>query len=184
MPIIRMQEVTVRNRLWTTSAAVLCLLFVRAIPASAQNITSADEYDLSAAVIYDPVLNERSASSNIGFHADVAKRFLEGAKMSAAGVGEVGFNHFEDYTLSNLLGGLRFTGSYFQQFTPFIQLLIGSEQCCNATHLTLQPGVGVDLVWKRQMAIRLQVDWRHVVEEHEDPDGLRVGFGLVFPLSR
>jgi hypothetical protein len=162
----------------------VCLLFARAIPASAQNITSADEYDLSAAVVYDPVLNERAESSNIGFHADVTKRFLEGTKMSAGAVGEIGFNHFEDYTLSSLLGGLRFTGSSFQQFTPFIQLLLGAEHCCSETHLTLQPGLGADFAWKRQMAIRVQVDWRHVVEEGEDPDGLRIGFGLVFPLSR
>jgi len=179
-----LEEVTVRIRLCSTCVAVVCLLLVGAIPASAQNITSADEYDLSAAVIYDPILNEREASSNIGFHADVAKRFLEGAKLSAAGVGEVGFNHFDDYTISSLLGGIRFAGSSFQKFTPFIQLLIGSEHCCSSNHLTLQPGVGADLAWKRRLAIRVQVDWRHVVEELEDPDGLRIGFGVVIPLSK
>ena len=115
-----------RNRLWTTCVAVLCLLFVRAIPASAQNITSADEYDLSAAVVYDPVLNERSASSNIGFHADVAKRFLEGAKMSAAGVGEIGFNHFEDYTLSSL------SRRAFDSRAAPSSSLRRSSNCCSA----------------------------------------------------
>jgi hypothetical protein len=182
--IIRMQEVTVRNRLWITCAAVLCLLFARAIPASAQNTTSADEYDLSAAAIYDPVLNERSAASNVGLHLDVAKRFLEGAKMSAAGVGELGFNHFEDVTFASYMAGIRFAGSYSQQFAPFAQLLLGSEHCCGATHFAIQPGVGVDFAWRRQMALRVQVDWRHVTQEFDDADGLRIGFGVVFPLSR
>jgi hypothetical protein len=174
----------VRNRLWLTCVVVGCLSFVRAVPAFAQNTTSADEYDLSAAAIYDPVLNERSAASNVGIHFDVAKRFLEGAKMSAAGVGELGFNHFEDVTFASYMGGIRFAGNYSQQFAPFVQLLLGSEHCCGATRFALQPGVGVDFAWKTQMALRLQVDWRHVVQEFDDADGLRIGFGLVFPLSK
>jgi hypothetical protein len=174
----------VRNRLWTTGVAVVSLLLVRAMPASAQNTTSAAEYGLSAAVLYDPVLNERSAASNVGIHFDVAKRFLEGAKMNASGVGELGFNHFEDVTFASYMGGVRFAGSYSQQFAPFAQLLLGAEHCCRATHFALQPGVGVDFAWKTQMALRLQVDWRHVTQEFDDVDGLRIGFGVVFPLSK
>jgi hypothetical protein len=161
-----------------------CLLFVRAVPAAAQNTTSADEYDLNAAVLYDPVLNERSAASNVGLHFDVAKRFLEGAKMSAAGVGEIGFNHFEDVTVSSYMGGIRFAGNYSQSFAPFAQLLLGSEHCCNNTNFAIQPGVGVDFAWKRQMALRVQVDWRHITQEFDDADGLRIGIGVVLPLSR
>jgi hypothetical protein len=164
--------------------AVLCLLFVRAVPALAQNTTSADEYDLSLAVMYDPVLNERSMASNMGLHFDVAKRFLEGTKMSAAVLGEIGFNHFEDVTFSSYLGGIRFAGSYSQQFAPFVQLLLGSEHCCDSTHFAIQPGIGADFAWKRQLALRVQVDWRHVVQEFEDADGLRIGIGVVFPLSK
>jgi hypothetical protein len=179
-----LEEVTVRIRLWSICVAVVGLLFVRAVPASAQNTTSADEYDLSAAVMYDPVLNERSAASNVGLHFDVAKRFLEGAKMSAAGVGEIGFNHFEDVTFSSYLGGIRFAGSYSQQFAPFVQLLLGSEHCCGATRFAIQTGLGADFAWKTQMALRVQVDWRHVSQEFDDADGLRIGFGVVLPLSK
>jgi hypothetical protein len=164
--------------------AVLSLLFVRSIPASAQNTTSAAEYGLSAGVLYDPVLNERSAASNVGIHLDVAKRFLEGGKLSAAGVGEIGFNHFEDVTFASYMGGFRFASSYSQQFSPFAQLLLGSEHCCGATHFAIQPGIGADFAWKRQMALRVQVDWRHVSQQFDDADGLRIGFGVVFPLSK
>jgi hypothetical protein len=174
----------VRNRLWITGAAVVCLLFVRVRPAAAQNTTSADEYGLNWAAMYDPVLNERSAASNTGIHFDVAKRFLEGGKLSAAGVGELGFNHFEDVTYASYMGGIRFAGSYSQQFAPFVQLLLGSEHCCGATHFALQPGIGADLAFRTRMALRVQVDWRHVVQEFEDADGLRVGIGLVFPLKK
>jgi len=134
--------------------------------------------------MYDPVLNERSAASNTGIHFDVAKRFLEGTKLSAAGVGELGFNHFEDATYSSYMGGIRFASNYSQQFAPFVQLLLGSEHCCDATHFALQPGVGADFAFKRQMALRLQIDWRHVIQELEDADGLRVGIGVVFPLKK
>lgn len=172
-----------RNRLWTT-CAVVCLLLVRAVPAAAQNTTSADEYDLNVGVMYDPALNERTLASNLGFHFDVAKRFLEGGKLSAAGVGEIGFNHFDDATYASYFGGVRFAGSYSQRFAPFIQLLLGSEHCCDNTHFALQPGVGVDIAWMRSLAFRLQLDWRHVIEEPNDIDGFRLGIGVVLPLSR
>lgn len=155
-----------------------------AAPATAQQPTSSQDYDFSAAALYDVALNERNQSSNVGVHLDVSKRFLQGASMNVAGVGEVGFNHFENATLSSYLGGLRFAGNYSSKFSPFVQLLLGVERCCDVSNLTIQPGVGVDLPFKPQFAIRGQVDWRHVSSDVSDANGLRVGIGVVFPLSR
>ncbi|MGE3704863.1 MAG: hypothetical protein AB7I13_06290 [Vicinamibacterales bacterium] len=166
------------------SLSALLVLGAGASTASAQPATSSRAFDLSAAAMYDPVLNEYNAASNLGMHFDVAKRFLEGDSMNASGVGEIGFNHFENETISNYLGGIRFAGRYSSKFSPFVQFLIGVERCCGVSDLALQTGGGVDIPWKSNFAARVQVDWRHVDRVPDAADGLRVGLGLVFPLSR
>lgn len=173
-----------RKRLASAFLSSLLLLSVAAAPAAAQQPTSSREYDLSAAALYDFVLNEYSQTSNLGAHFDVAGRFLRGDKMNVAGVGEIGFNHFEDETLSSYFGGIRFGGNYSTKFSPFVQLLLGAEHCCGSTEFAIQTGGGVDVPWKPQFAIRLQADWRHVNGDLDDADGLRVGAGIVFPLNR
>lgn len=186
-------EVCVRKRLVSVLFSSLLLLGVGMVtPAAAQATrqspdaqpTSANEYDLSAGVLYDFVMNEYSQTSNVGLHVDVAKRFLQGRKMNVAGVGEIGFNHFEDATLSSYLGGVRFAGNYSRKFQPFAQVLLGVEHCCSATNFAIQPGAGIDIPWKPQFAIRGQVDWRHVNNDFDDADGLRIAVGVVFPLNR
>ena len=173
-----------RHRATSTIVAGLVLIGLSATPASAQQSTSSDDYDLSVGTLYDVALNEYSQSSNVGMHLDVAKRFLRGDSMSVSGVGEIGFNHFESETLSSYLGGIRFAGNYSQKFSPFAQMLLGGEHCCDDTNFAIQTGGGVDIPWKTQFAFRAQVDWRHVSNEGDDADGLRVGIGVVFPLNR
>lgn len=146
--------------------------------------TSAEDYDLSVGALYDFVLNEYSSTSNVGVHFDVAQRFMRSGSLNVSGVGEIGFNHFEDATLQSYLGGVRFAGSYSRKFQPFGQVLLGVEHCCDATNFAIQPGVGVDIPWRRAFALRAQVDWRHVNSDFDDADGLRVGVGVVFPLNR
>ncbi len=177
-------EVCVRNRVVSVLLSGVFLLGILAAPATAQQPTSAQEYDLSAAALYDAVLNEWNEASNVGIHFDVSKRFLQGTTMNVAGVGEVGFNHFENYTLSSYFGGVRFAGNYSARFSPFAQFLLGAEHCCDSTNFAIQPGVGVDVPWKPQFAIRGQVDWRHVYTDLDDADGLRISVGVVFPLNR
>ncbi|MGE3511025.1 MAG: hypothetical protein AB7N65_19310 [Vicinamibacterales bacterium] len=162
----------------------LFLLGVGNAPAAAQPPTSSEIYDLNVGVAYDLVLNEWNEASNVGLHFDVAKRFIEGNNMSVAGVGEIGFNHFENFTLSNYLGGVRFSGNYSRRFSPFAQFLLGAEHCCDTTDFAIQPGVGIDFPWSTRFAIRGQVDWRHVYTDLDDADGLRIGVGVVIPLNR
>jgi opacity protein-like surface antigen len=174
----------VRKRLASLVLSGIVLLGVAAAPAAAQQPTSADAYDLNVGALYDVALNEWNDTSNVGLHLDVAMRFLRGGSMNVAGVGEIGFNHFEDYTLSNYMGGVRFAGNYSRRFSPFAQFLLGAEHCCDSTNFAIQPGVGVDIPWKPRFAFRGQVDWRHVYSDLDDADGLRVAVGVVFPLSR
>lgn len=171
---------------------LLGVLFVPA-PASAQPPTqqspnaaptSSEDYDLSVGAIYDFVMNEYNLTSNVGVHFDVAQRFLRGNSMNVSGVGEIGFNHFEDATLQSYLGGVRFAGSYSRRFQPFAQVLLGAEHCCDSTNFAIQPGFGIDIPWRPAFAIRGQVDWRHVYSDFDDADGLRIGVGVVFPLNR
>lgn len=173
-----------RNRVVSVLLSAVSLLAMFAGSAAAQQPTSSQEYDLNAAVLYDVALNERNAASNVGVHVDVAKRFLQGNSMNVAGVGEAGFNHFENETLSTYLGGIRFAGNYSTKFSPFAQFLVGVERCCSTSNFAIQPGLGVDVPWKPKFAVRAQVDWRHVYSDLDDADGLRVAVGIVFPLSR
>ena len=181
-----------RNRLVSVLFCSLLLLVGASAPAMAQATqqspnaqpTSSPDYDLSLGVLYDFVMNEYSMTSNTGVHFDVAQRFLRGNRMNVSGVGEVGLTHFEDFNFQSYLAGVRFAGSYNRKFSPFVQLLLGAEHCCNNTNFAIQPGVGVDIPWKPQFAIRGQVDWRHVNSDLDDADGLRVAVGVVFPLNR
>ena len=161
-----------------TGAALTALV----TPVSAQS-TSSRAFDLNAAAIYDFVLNEGNATSNLGAHFDVAKRFIEGDGMSVYGLGEIGFNHFEFVTVSSYAGGLRI-GSRRGKNVIFGQMLAGAEHASSATNFMLQPGGGVDFEWKPQFAVRLHLDWRHVFTDIDDYDGFRLGVGLVFPLNR
>ena len=173
-----------RNRVAFVILSTLSLFAATAAPVLAQQAPSSGAYDLSVGALYDPVFNEYSDASNVGFHFDVAKRFIKGDKMNAAGVGEVGFNHFESATLSSFMGGLRFAGNYSSKFSPFAQVLLGVEHCCGSSQFAIQSGGGIDLPWKQQFAIRVQGDWRHVNGAVDDGDGLRIGIGIVFPMNR
>ena len=173
-----------RNRVASVLTSAIVVIGCLVAPAEAQQPTSSQDYDLSAAVVYDVTMNEYNLTSNVGLHADVAQRFLTGSNMSASAVGEIGLNHFENDTLSSYMGGIRFSGSYSRKFSPFAQVLLGVEHCCGYTDFAIQPGGGVDITASRRFAVRAQVDWRHVTQTADDADGLRVAVGLVFPLSR
>jgi hypothetical protein len=174
----------VRERVASVFLSFLCLIGIGVPTVSAQQPTSSQDYDLSASAVYDLVLNEYNQASNLGLHFDAAMRFLKGGTLNAAAVGELGFNHFENATLSNYMGGIRFAGQYNSRFQPFVQLLLGVERCCESSNFAIQTGAGVDFPWKDAFAARVQVDWRHVDNPGDGGDGLRIGAGVVFPLSR
>lgn len=153
-------------------------------PTSAQQAPTSQDYDLSAAGLFNITMNEYNQTSNVGLQADVAQRFLIGSDMSASAVGEIGYNHFENDNISSYFGGLRFQGNY-RRFAPFAQVLLGVERCCErASEFAIQPGVGIDVPARSWFSFRAQIDWRHITRDRDDVDGLRVGVGLVFPLSR
>lgn len=157
---------------------------VTVTPAAAQQAPTSQDYDLSAAVLYNITMNEYNQTSNVGLQLDVAQRFLIGQNLSASGLGEIGYNHFENDNVSSYLGGIRFQGTY-RRFAPFAQMLLGVERCCGQpSEFAIQPGVGFDMAARSRFAFRAQVDWRHVSRDRDDIDGLRVGVGVVIPLSR
>jgi hypothetical protein len=177
-----LMEAHVRKRL--LAAIVTGMSILVATPGSAQSATSSREFDLSAAAIYDFVLNEGNATSNLGAHFDVAKRFLESDRTSVQGLGEIGFNHFEFDTISHYAGGMRIANRSGSKNVIFGQFLAGVEHASSQTQFLMQPGGGMDFAWKAQYAVRVQLDWRHVFTDVDDHDGFRVGVGLVFPLNR
>jgi hypothetical protein len=153
-------------------------------PSRAQQAPTSQDYDLSAGVLYNITMNEYNQTSNVGLQVDVAQRFLIGSNLSASALGEIGYNHFEDDNISSYLGGLRFQGTY-RRLAPFAQVLLDVERCCERpSEFAIQPGVGVDMAARARFSVRAQVDWRHITRDRDDVDGLRVGVGLVFPLSR
>lgn len=173
-----------RNRVVSAILSSVVLLCAAVRPVAAQQPTTSQEFDLSASAIYDVVLNEYTEASNLGAHFDVAKRFLRGDDLAVSALGEFGFNHFENFTLSSYAGGIRFASTSSAKLSPFVQILMGAEHCCGSTEFAIQPGGGLDFPWKQQFAVRVQADWRHVNGTLDDADGLRIGIGIVFPLSR
>lgn len=170
------------------AASILCfglIVFGMAVtPTRAQQAPTSQDYDLSAAVLYNITMNEYNLTSNVGLQADVAQRFLIGSDLSASALGEIGYNHFENDNVSSYFGGLRFQGTY-RRFAPFAQVLLGVERCCGQpSEFAIQPGVGIDMAARSRFSLRAQIDWRHITRDRDDVDGLRVGLGLVFPLSR
>lgn len=168
--------------------SILCFVAIvfgmTVAPTMAQQAPTSQDYDLSAAVLYNITMNEYNQTSNVGLQVDVAQRFLIGSNLSASALGEIGYNHFENDNISSYFGGLRFQGTY-RRFAPFAQVLLGVERCCGRpSEFALQPGVGFDVAARARFALRAQVDWRHITRDRDDVEGLRVGVGLVFPLSR
>lgn len=170
------------------ATSILCFVLIvfcmTATPTRAQQAPTSQDYDLSAAVLYDITMNEYNQTSNVGLQVDVAQRFLIGSNLSASALGEIGYNHFENDNISSYLGGLRFQGTY-RRFAPFAQVLLGAERCCGRpSEFAIQPGVGFDMAARSRFSFRAQVDWRHITRDRDDVDGFRAGVGLVFPLSR
>jgi hypothetical protein len=124
---------------------------------------------------------QADAARRAGNDDDLVAQFPESHSFSSAV--HIYITH-RQHTSTAHTAGVRFAGSYSRKFQPFAQVLIGAEHCCSSTHFAVQPGIGVDIPWRRAFALRAQVDWRHVNQPIDPANGLRIGLGFVFPMNR
>jgi hypothetical protein len=170
-----------KGRLLTLLAGFLLLA---AGSASAQ---SRDPYFSTFSANYDVVYHEPDVTSNAGAHFDVASTFKRDVPFVGP-VGEVGFNHFDGFTIVSVMGGVRIRPGNDRQFLPYGQVLVGLVRCgaCNVNDFGIQGAGGVDfrLSDNNNFRIRTQLDVRHVFESPEGFNGVRLSVGVVLPLNR
>jgi hypothetical protein len=165
---------------------LLVSLLVAAVPpVSAQ---SADPYYTTFSGNYDFVYHELDETSGLGVHFDLASTIKRDVPFLSA-VGEVGVNHFDGANVSSFLGGARLrVPNLNARILPFGQVLIGLYHCgpCEINDFALQAGGGVDVKMARSRAfrIRAQIDVRHMFDEFEDFNAVRLAVGVVLPLNR
>jgi hypothetical protein len=151
--------------------------------ASAQ---SRDPFQSDFSANYDFVYHEIDGlTSNVGGHVDVATTITRNVPYLVA-LGEAGFNHFENATVSSFMGGLRLRFPNFSaEVLPFAQFVLGLYHCCGVNDFAIQPGGGLDFkVGDDRFRIRAQVDVRHVFDSFSDFNAVRVSAGIVVPLNR
>jgi hypothetical protein len=149
--------------------------------ASAQ---SRDPFQTDFSAKYDFIYHQNDVTSNEGAHFDLATTFTRDVPFLVA-LGEVGFNHFDNATVSSYLGGarLRFPNAS-PTVLPFVQLLLGVYHCCGVNDFAIQGGGGLDFKVGPDFRVRAQVDLRHVFDSVADFNAVRVSAGIVLPLNR
>ncbi len=145
-------------RLHTVTRLVMAsaLLVVLAVPAAAQGAGSGPLVAAGLSFLRD------SGTTGVGIAADAAVPVRPLGRASLSVLGDVGFNHFSDGTISDFGAGARVTATGAGQVTPFGQITIGAVHCCGQTHMALTPGFGVNVVLTETLDVRGQVDVRHV----------------------
>ena len=153
----------------------VALVFVGVNSASAQSPTT-----FSAS--YDFVDHELSQTSNVGLHADVAKPFG-----MITGVGEVGANRFDGYTVVSLAAGGRYALEHVRRsrIESAVQVLFGMWRCglCEVRAAFLQPGVVIDYAKSRDLKIRVQFDIRRIFFNFNGETAERLSIGAVWELK-
>lgn len=156
----------------------MCLLFVAAVPASAQS----SDGRVYFGVLYDPVFHIPEETSSAGLHFDVSKKIVQRTTTSVHGVGEVGVNSFDSSTISSFMGGGRIATEINPKMSPFFQFLFGAQHCCDSTDVAFQPGIGFDYAWLAKLTLRAQLDFRRVFFEGGSRSETRLGLGIVIPI--
>jgi hypothetical protein len=168
-----------------TRLMLLLTAFVLLIahPASAQ---SRDPFFTDFSANYDVVYHEPGSTSNAGAHFDLASTLKRDVPFIGP-VGEVGFNHFNGGTVADVMGGLRFRANTDYFVLPFAQVLVGLYHCgvCDINDFALQLGGGVDFrTGSPNIRVRVQFDYRRVVDSVESFNAERFSAGIVLPLNK
>ena len=153
------------------------LLVLMAVFGGVRNVAAQEKYSLG--VSYDALYREFEENSSLGAHVDIA-RSLGALSL----VGELGFNNYEDATVSSYMGGIRFPFAATASVKPFVQLLAGAWHCCEITEFALQPGAGVEFAGNDALAFRAQFDYRPIFFEEETENAVRFSVGVVLNLGR
>ena len=156
--------------------------------ASSVSAQSRDPYFATFTASYDLIYHELDETSALGGHFDIASTIKRDVPFLSL-AGEIGINHFEDANVSSFLGGARLRlPNAGRNVLPFVQVLVGLYHCgvCDINDFALQGGGGLDFRARRgsDLRIRAQVDVRHMFDEIEDFNAVRLAVGVVFPLNK
>jgi hypothetical protein len=166
---------------------LLLLVTPLLLAASSVSAQSRDPYFTTFTPSYDLVYHELGETSTLGGHFDVATTIKRHEPFLSL-AGEIGINHFEDANVSSFLGGPRLRlPNINQNLLPFAQVFLGLYHCgvCDINDFAIQFGGGVDWRARRSsdLRIRTQLDLRHMFDEFDDFNAVRLSVGVVFPLN-
>jgi hypothetical protein len=166
---------------------LLLLITPLLLVASSVSAQSRDPYFETFTASYDLIYHELSETSALGGHFDIATTVKRDTPLLTL-AGEVGINHFEDANVSSFLGGPRLRlPNINRNLLPFAQVFLGLYHCgvCDINDFAIQVGGGVDWRARRNsdLRIRTQLDVRHMFDDFDDFNAVRLAVGVVFPLN-
>jgi hypothetical protein len=166
------------------------LLFVTPLLLAASTVSaqSRDPYFATFTASYDLIYRELGETSAVGGHFDLASTIKRDVPFLTL-AGEVGINHFQDANVSSFLFGPRLRlPNAGRNVLPFAQVFVGLYHCgaCDINDFALQGGGGLDFRPHRgsDLRVRVQVDVRHMFDDIEDFNAVRLAVGVVFPLNK
>jgi hypothetical protein len=166
------------------------LLFIASLllAASSASAQSRDPYFSTFTAGYDLIYHELSETSAIGGHFDLASTIKRDLPFLTF-AGEVGINRFNDVSVSSFMAGTRLRlPNAGRNVLPFVQVFGGLYHCgaCDINDFALQGGAGLDFRASRRsdLRIRTQLDVRHMFDQVEDFNAVRLAVGVVFPLNK
>ena len=160
--------------------AALALISAMAVPAAAQTT-------LGANVTFLNVEEE----TGTGLAVDLAGAVAPAIDI----VGEVGFNNYDNDSLTSFLGGVRFKPAVDANVIPFVQALVGIERWNSdfldetSNGFAFQIGGGIEIPVGERLRVRAQYDFRRTSHDfgdgfEDDLNGNRFGVGVVIPLGQ
>lgn len=172
----RLEVIRVSISYLKLAVASCALVAATAVPAAAQATVGANLNFLRV-----------EEETGIGVAVDAAKNL----NPNIAVVGELGYNSFEFFSLTSVLGGLRYTPAVQSTIQPFVQGLLGLEHFSEEIEgenfsdnaFAFQIGAGVEVPVNDSLRFRAQYDYRRAEYEGVGYNGHRFGVGVVFPLG-
>ena len=165
-------------------------LFIASLLLAASSVSaqSRDPYFATFTAGYDLIYHELDETSSLGGHFDLASTIKRDIPFLTF-AGEVGVNRFEDVNVSSFMAGPRLRlPNIGRNVLPFAQVFAGLYHCgaCDINDFALQGGVGLDFRATRgsDIRIRTQLDVRHMFDDFNDFNAVRLGIGVVFPLNK